>query len=802
MSKEGNPSALASSNQNIECDVVSKDPLDPYAHISDEQRMEMFAETGNTAYLNPELAKRLHLGTELMKEVLGTGEEDLVVGRKNDKKHYKNVQQHLEKFGLSDGQLKKILEQGDQQYVRYLMDIASMPVPTEDNLEQDYTRHAVDRARYLIKEYVGDNEDGVKNMFSLVRTESSKGVKDVQVIKGVYEEIRDWYFSLVDEYMLGKEMSLEEKNKLEKHFRILEHFSHEQEEYFENLWMPSEMNLLSCYYLLDFCGTSKYTRPKPMIENENTTPFSVRSGDLKKMAREIELERIADFDRDELLPFEIEKGKIAVFGLGKTALYIADKEYTEEHLPIIEKLKSEIRYSLKGHSIAQRVVANVPYELKEEAWNLMDNGDQLGVYPYAGVFNDSEQLRDYMFLMQADVRKIIEERFYHLSLKDLPIKEQIYFSTFLQDMTLGEIFSMQNFISKYGVLGMRTFLSLERGEKELGNLIIEFGVNHPKLANKVYTYYSDLLDSADKAEELAENISHCKLDRCRDAKKKIRENLLNRAQKDLERALKANDVIKIENLVKTYDIHAKEYVALLQEVGTGNIEQVASHELKEEDKERMLALLTSNFDEAYKDPNDTDFKEVVKGSLVNSFTNQNTVFRFLRDHENIVSFNRFDLLRDHKGKEVTYFGSFNADPAYSGVGAVVLEKTIQERLRDGKPMMAHCDPTQPISKKYIESGFIATGYYPLKGKPSFEIWRAEDIQSRFASKNETLEDLVSGLEKGNTSYEIRKQNKQETYPELEVGKVLTRYFVHKGETYLVFEEASGDLKEIFTEPNV
>jgi hypothetical protein len=216
----------------------------------------------------------------------------------------------------------------------------------------------------------------------------------------------------------------------------------------------------------------------------------------------------------------------------------------------------------------------------------------------------------------------------------------------------------------------------------------------------------------------------------------------------------------------------------------------------------MIALLQENYDENYKSIEDQEFKTEVRASLENAFSNPNTVFNILRDKGRIISFNRFDTLRDFEGREVTYFGSFNADTTYSGVGSVMLEKTLKERLGDKRPMMAHCDPKQPISKKYIESGFIATGFYTIAGKPSFEIWRTEDTRSRFASKNETQKKLLQSIEMGNPVYDIRKQNKQETYPELNDGKILTRYFIHNDEMYLVFEDVPKDFKEMFISPTV
>ena len=128
----------------------------------------------------------------------------------------------------------------------------------------------------------------------------------------------------------------------------------------------------------------------------------------------------------------------------------------------------------------------------------------------------------------------------------------------------------------------------------------------------------------------------------------------------------------------------------------------------------------------------------------------------------------------------------------------MLEETIKEQLQNGNPMMAHCDPTQAITRKYIEDGFVATNYYALAGKPSFEIWRSSDSTAQLESKNKTVTELLSLGETG--SVVVREQNESEYYPELQNNFALTRYFTHQGKTYVVFEKLPTALKESFTPP--
>ena len=149
---------------------------------------------------------------------------------------------------------------------------------------------------------------------------------------------------------------------------------------------------------------------------------------------------------------------------------------------------------------------------------------------------------------------------------------------------------------------------------------------------------------------------------------------------------------------------------------------------------------------------------------------------------------------------MTYFGSFNAAAPYSGVGEVMLERTIKEQLQSGIPMMAHCDPTQKISMKYIEDGFVATALYTLAGKPSFEIWRSDESSEKIRSKNMSTEALIALDGQKDEKITVRQQEQHDTYQELQHGKVLTRFFSHEGKTYVVFEPLSEELQEQFVAP--
>ena len=538
--------------------------------------------------------------------------------------------------------------------------------------------------------------------------------------------------------------------------------------------------------------------------------LSVRAREILSM-----LEQSEDFPAEarDLKPFELSKGMYASTQIGE-GLTVVPNESTEDVVGSIEEFDTNEEQITPPQWMVDEAIANgeswvswqPPQDLmrnREYLFNEMHQhatvpiDEELGDFSSLESGKKDEMMFDYEYLVSRPVREMVQREF-DFELKDLSIKEQFYFLNYLKRVTVENADVMKRFTSLYGVDGMRTFLSLERGDESLGNNIVAFG-QHDEVAGTIFKYYGELLNSAERAEALVKEVSDCEGESCTELANQVSENIINRAQKDLEKAVRAHDPSEVVAQIENYVAAAKEYVALLQEVGAGKIEEVSSSEISHEEQDRMKVLMKANYDKAYPEPENEDFKTAVAGSLEKSFSNPDTSFRVLRDNGKIVSYNRFDTVRDVTGKEVSYFGSFNADPAYSGVGGVMLEETLKDQLETGRPMMAHCDPTQAITRKYVEDGFVATQFYELAGKPSFEIWRSKNSSSQLESKERSVDELLE-LIGGSEAIVVREQSESETYPELKNSMGLTRYFIHGGKTYLVFETLPDTLQDDFTPP--
>ena len=240
-----------------------------------------------------------------------------------------------------------------------------------------------------------------------------------------------------------------------------------------------------------------------------------------------------------------------------------------------------------------------------------------------------QALFNFSFMSRPSVCDHIEKDF-GVELKNLNLKEQYQFLNYILRSSTTAAEKIKEQTSRFGIDFARTFLSLERGDDKLGDDIVAFGQNN-EVAGSVFKYYGELLDSADRAEALVREVTNCEVGNCAELANQVRENILNRAQKDLEKAVRANDPNEVTTQIENYVAAAKEYVALLQEVGAGKIETVVSSNLTPDEKERMTNLLQANFRKAYPKPEEAAFKAAVAGSLEKSFNNPNTSFKVLRD---------------------------------------------------------------------------------------------------------------------------------------------------------------------------
>jgi len=83
-----------------------------------------------------------------------------------------------------------------------------------------------------------------------------------------------------------------------------------------------------------------------------------------------------------------------------------------------------------------------------------------------------------------------------IDLKQLPINEQLYFLDYLKFCDSEKLKQVQDFYSVYNKKGLKTFLSVEHGGKEMGDKILHLSENLPENeAKEIFNGYGSLIDN-------------------------------------------------------------------------------------------------------------------------------------------------------------------------------------------------------------------------------------------------------------------------------------------------------------------
>ncbi len=364
---------------------------------------------------------------------------------------------------------------------------------------------------------------------------------------------------------------------------------------------------------------------------------------------------------------------------------------------------------------------------------------------------------------------------------------------------------LSDFVNEFGQDGLRTFIYLQANENFSRN-IIEFADRFPEDAKTVFQNYALLLDATDDVRKIVESKIDCANHDCEVIISTMQSQIISQASRTLQGSVQSTNAQALNTQIHNYRIDARKLVALVESLSPEQIrnhllDRVPSSELQPIDVAQMLAMTTHNY------RNETPaFREMVVTSLETSVHDPDNTFYILHDPEvadsdNIAGFCRFEEQLDQQGRTVLYFGSFNANEKYVGIGAAMLESVMQDKLSENSILYAHCDPENSISQKYIEDGFTAIRTVSPAGKFSLEIWRSTNANRLLRSKELDIEDLVEQSQTSGKYIEnvmIREKNVNDSFPELAAGDIgMTRYFKSNKKIYVVFEKLSTEVMTDF-----
>jgi N-acetylglutamate synthase-like GNAT family acetyltransferase len=399
------------------------------------------------------------------------------------------------------------------------------------------------------------------------------------------------------------------------------------------------------------------------------------------------------------------------------------------------------------------------------------------------------------------------EKDYAIDFSDLSLREQTWIVQMLKSISPQEERRVIDFVKRFGIFGMRTFLSLEHGGPAMGAAILRIGERYPeKTAKKIFDAYARIADAAEKtAEELAQEFFA--KDQQAINQGKVSDLLLARAKGFLQEVSREQDEKTVLDQLEQTKAEMLLFAAIFRTAFKGKKEpvsfeairglelrSVSPDQISEEEKNEMLAIAKANWARL------PTMIDIVTGSLKEKLAKENAQSRFylLKKDKDLVAFCRFDDLPDG----TRYAGSLNINPAVRGsaIGETMLRSVLDQEAQ-GHVIRAHVFPDSEVAMHYVEkSGFVISGIDDLPQKDgsmeyNFELLRDDQANGRYQTRRPdsvvktTTYDLASERQK--MIHDIRVATGQ--------GQVVTRFFgdpVHPSLRHLAFEKRQEAKKPV------
>lgn len=716
---------------------------DPYATWTDDRRIEEYAQTGDVKYITPDLAMRMGLDVSQMREVPGVTEDAIAFALRSKESFKKEEIEHedslLGAYG-ADAESLKLLPFPEQ--IKTLLILASMRQSSADDFDPEFVRFA---AQEKLRNFLLEHEGAVYILFDSLRYSDPKGLRDMKVVEDMYKMIHQEFVLL--SHTPGEEITEEEKERGYQAAQVLNEFAN---------------------------TTPSFVQGE--FDTEATYLFAERA---RAFAYEtLELSEQNDFDIHK--PFEISKGMYAVFTADKDRVYVADVEQSTEikrrleHAPPIQKEET-------GQYFARFTRIRAPEEYYEAVDEIIDAGTSLDDIFQGFAIQDKDLLQDYITMLQSPSRLVIEDDF-GVQLKDLTIREQFYFLNYLKQTNVEKVAEVGEFVSAYGIDGLRTFLVTE-SDPALRQEVFSFAQESSYDEGKaVFEAYGKLVESIDTVGEYLHESFDSKE---RGATGEVVERLLTRARTLLHSAHEyKEEPEKLVSLVEGIkaDVHLftdacrvlKTRGELnLETIKDGSLEKTIGRDLAPADTKVMRQIWDQRYAGKYPSELEAKLRESFEGAL----QDDNAFFYIYRHDGKVVSFFRIDSKgADVHGLEHKHLASLMTDENISGgkLGEALFESAL-DREQENSVLVGECDPGIGITEKYLELGFVATRYYLDQGEPTFAIERKGDkTRSHGLSRNEIkIQALVQ-----TPNFFVGDQS-PDFASEITDSRVLTRYFKEK-----------------------
>lgn len=394
-------------------------------------------------------------------------------------------------------------------------------------------------------------------------------------------------------------------------------------------------------------------------------------------------------------------------------------------------------------------------------------------------------------------------------LNNLTLKEQgsfIFYLNSLDEASNKE--RLVNFINNYREFGLRTFLSIQEGGKEMGDKILTLGEKLPEgVAQKVFQKYGQIIDNVDRITDFAKNNFSKEVKTNPDSIQKTEEALYSKGKQILSQVyndIKNKKEINLGDVSRQLDrINADTittFAIFKQAVKSGERLPLESIEgsmfskkragdFSVEEKEEMSEL----YDKNYRHHQDKELITEIKKYFNSAFApesnkSKNYFYTFEKDNK-IRAFVRFEEIE----KNNLYASALNVDEASKnfGLGESMMDQALRKEA-ENNTLRASCLIDSPSNMRYFEKGFISSGFIETSKTRQFNLIWNELKNKNILSKQITQEELIEmfpGDAKKNI--EIKKSKElNNLHSNIPLGKSLVRCFLDKNsnEWFAVYEK--------------
>ena len=297
------------------------------------------------------------------------------------------------------------------------------------------------------------------------------------------------------------------------------------------------------------------------------------------------------------------------------------------------------------------------FKCYEELESLFDkfSSEDISIIGAKKDINETEEqnIKDYSIFLNEKVQLVFKKEF-GLPLSELSLQEQLALIGYFKNSTNENVAIKKEFAKKYGVDGLRTFLSIEQEKKgeNMGDKILALGEKLPKeVAEQVFKKYGEIINITTKVQEiLGEILPQNIIENTQKEIFEIKESLLTRA-KNLLVNFYENKEDTSEKLLKDLEryetevlLYADTYKKLKESGKDIKLEDIKNTKIEILSQEEKRGIANELWDITIanrpfiKDPGEIEKRKKVFFSTIE---NNNSDFYILKHGKSVISFCSF-----------------------------------------------------------------------------------------------------------------------------------------------------------------